>query len=306
MALFESPAGIWPAMITPFKEDWSIDWVAVDTLTDWYVEAGVAGLFAVGQSAEMFKLSNAERLALARRVVERADGRVPVVASGTFDGTIAEQADFIKRMAETGVKAVTVIASKIAEHSVDDSIWMLRLEQLMHLSGDISLALYECPEPYHRMIAPDVLRWAAESNRFAMLKETSRSIDSVRAKIAATKDTPLRVYNADTTTLLPSLISGGHGYCGIAANFYPDILSWLFREYVQYPEIAANTQRLIGILDPILHNKYPICAKYFRWRVTTQTISRVSNAQLDDYEKRVLNYVAGVVEQHQHDLSLLK
>ena len=74
----------------------------------------VVGLFAVGQSGEMFALDNRERLALAQRVVDRAAGRVPVVASGTFGGPIAQQAEFIKQMADTGVQAVTVIAGVMA------------------------------------------------------------------------------------------------------------------------------------------------------------------------------------------------
>ncbi|MFN8540870.1 MAG: hypothetical protein U0232_25745 [Thermomicrobiales bacterium] len=51
----------------------------------------MAGLFAVAQSSEMFALDDAERLALAGRVVRRASGRVPVIASGTFGRDAAAQ-----------------------------------------------------------------------------------------------------------------------------------------------------------------------------------------------------------------------
>src|SRR5690606_25108449 len=121
MTEFQAPAGVWPAMITPLHSDKSIDWDGVDTLTDWFIESGVAGLFAVGQSGEMFRLSNDERLALARRVVERAAGRVPVVATGTFGGPISEQAVFIKQMADTGVQAVTVISGTMAAATEDET-----------------------------------------------------------------------------------------------------------------------------------------------------------------------------------------
>ena len=97
------PAGVWPAMVTPLTPAGEIDWAGVDALTDWYIESGVAGLFAVGQSGEMFALSDEERLALAAHVVRQAAGRVPVVASATFGGSMEKQADFIKQMADTGV-----------------------------------------------------------------------------------------------------------------------------------------------------------------------------------------------------------
>ena len=115
--------GVFPAMITPLKMDMSIDWDGVDRLTDWYIDLGVAGLFAVGQSSEMFALSDGERLRQAERVVRRADGRVPVVASGTFDRTVAAQAQFVRQMADLGVTQVVIIASMMAKVDDDDTIW---------------------------------------------------------------------------------------------------------------------------------------------------------------------------------------
>lgn len=52
-------------MITPFK-DGHIDWPMVDALVEWYVENGVAGIFSVCLSSEMYHLSVEERLQLAK------------------------------------------------------------------------------------------------------------------------------------------------------------------------------------------------------------------------------------------------
>ena len=92
----EVTKGVWPVMLTPFKENGEVDWSGVDALTDWYIEAGVAGLFAVCLSSEMYELTEEEKISLVRRVVKRSAGRVPVVASGTFGGSIKRQAQFIK------------------------------------------------------------------------------------------------------------------------------------------------------------------------------------------------------------------
>lgn len=299
MAGFQAPAGVWPAMITPLNSDKTIDWGGVDALTDWFIASGVAGLFAVGQSGEMFRLDNGERLALAQRVVERAAGRVPVVATGTFGGPIREQAAFIRQMADTGVQAVTVIASTMAAASEDDTVWRQHVEQLLEQTGDIRLALYECPEPYHRLIAPSLAGWAGSTGRFHLLKETSRSMDAVQAKITATRDTPLRVFNADTTGLLETLRCGGYGYCGIAGNFYPDLLVWLCDHYADAPESAEQLQAMLSTADVPLHFKYPVCAKYFRQRAGAAmlTISRVTDAELTAYDRRVLDGIALLADQ---------
>ena len=45
--------GLFPTMITPFNEDGSVDFETLEFLTDWYIQCGSTGLFAVCQSSEM-------------------------------------------------------------------------------------------------------------------------------------------------------------------------------------------------------------------------------------------------------------
>ena len=49
--------GVWPVMLTPFTGENEVDYESLGRLVDWYIEAGVAGLFADCQSSEMFYLS---------------------------------------------------------------------------------------------------------------------------------------------------------------------------------------------------------------------------------------------------------
>jgi Dihydrodipicolinate synthase/N-acetylneuraminate lyase len=46
--------GVWPVMLTPFDDNREIDWESLKKLIDWYIRAGVDGLFANCQSSEMF------------------------------------------------------------------------------------------------------------------------------------------------------------------------------------------------------------------------------------------------------------
>jgi hypothetical protein len=76
------PDGVWPTMVTPFTDADKVDYGALGELVEWYIDAGVDGLFAVCQSSEMFFLSLEERVSIAEFVVKKAAGRVPVIASG--------------------------------------------------------------------------------------------------------------------------------------------------------------------------------------------------------------------------------
>ena len=105
-------------MITPFKAGGEeVDWDVLKGLVNWYIESGVDGLFSPCQSSEMFFLSRPERLELAKRVVEFADGRVPVVACGTFGESVEEMAEEVLDMAPV-VDAVVVIVSQMCIGSI--------------------------------------------------------------------------------------------------------------------------------------------------------------------------------------------
>lgn len=197
-------------------------------------------------------------------------------------------------MMDTGVQGVTVLASEIAEPDENDTVWWERVEKLVELTDPIPLALYECPQPYHRLIAPELVEKAAITGRFHLLKETSRSIDQVIEKTKAAAGTPLQIFNADATTLLASLRAGAKGYCGIAANFYPKLLVWLCAYYEDDPDQAEKIQSLMGMADATIHHKYPMSAKFYRNYEGQQMLShsKVSDITLDNYDKRVLQYIA--------------
>ena len=77
------PDGIWPTMITPFKDN-KIDYGVLENIVEWYIDKGVDGLFAVCQSSEMFFLTLEEEPALHEPSRSWQEAGVPVIASGIF------------------------------------------------------------------------------------------------------------------------------------------------------------------------------------------------------------------------------
>jgi 4-hydroxy-tetrahydrodipicolinate synthase len=75
---------------------------------------------------------------------------VPVVAVGNFGTTIAEQADLVRKIYDTGVKAVIIVTGLIAEENESNEVFDERIFELFHLTGKIPLGFYECPQPYKR------------------------------------------------------------------------------------------------------------------------------------------------------------
>ena len=256
-------AGVWPVMLTAFSDTGEIDWHGVDALVEWYIEAGVAGLFSVCLSSEMYQLSPDERLRLAAHVVSRAAGRVPVIAAGAFGDSPEEQADKVKQIADTGVVAVVLTVNQLATAEEPDTVWQRNAATILDLCKGIPLGLYECPQPYHRLLSPELLAWVGQSGGFRFLKDTCCRRDLILDKLAAVRGTPLNWFNANCPTLLFSLRAGAHGYSGIAANFYPELFVHLCSTFADQPEAADDLQRFLTVADLAISRRYPATAKRY-------------------------------------------
>ncbi|MCE7068372.1 dihydrodipicolinate synthase family protein [Dyadobacter sp. CY326] len=258
------PQGFIPVMLTPFLDSGAVDYAGLSALTELYLEAGATGLFANCLSSEMYELSEQERLDVTQTVVDQVAGRVPVVATGTFPGTVTEQADFVKRIYETGVQAVIVITSLIAAESESDEVFMDRMLQLIALTDDVPLGLYECPVPYKRLINSDILENLVATGRIIYHKDTCLDLDEVKRRIAVGKGHKFGLYDAYMVNAVPSLQAGAAGLSCIQGNIFPELVVWIcdhFNDPEQHAAIS-KVQRFLEDSMDLVHAAYPIIAKY--------------------------------------------
>ncbi|MBV5331739.1 dihydrodipicolinate synthase family protein [bacterium] len=257
--------GVWPVMLTPFDEDREIDWPSLKKLIDWYLAAGVNGLFANCQSSEMFFLSDAESLQLTRFVREYVDGRVPVVASGHTACGLAQQIEQLGRMAETGVDSVILISNRLAMQSEGDEVVLNSLQKITTaLPKSVGLGIYECPQPYKRLLSDEVVSWCAQSGRYTFIKDTCCQIETIRRRLNLIKGSRLHLANANGQTLLASLQAGCHGYSGVMTNFHPELYVWLCENWQKEPEKAIVVSDYLSTASLAEHLDYPICAKDYQ------------------------------------------
>lgn len=287
------PKGLWPVMITPFTTSNHIDFGGLERLTNMYLEAGVNGMFANCLSSEMYQLTSEERLFLTSKVVKLCEDKVPVVATGTFSRDVATNSEFIKKIYDTGADAVILITSLLVEPDENEDILKNRLEQIMTETGNIPLGVYECPIPYKRLLSPAIMQWMASTGRFVYHKDTSCNSLSLERKATAVKGTNFGVYNADTSTALDSLDSGSRGISPISGNFYPELYSYLLKEYFANgrTEGLNRLHAFLTMMDRVTHSFYPYSAKLFlqkrglkietNTRIPTETLTNVDHIRLN-------------------------
>jgi 4-hydroxy-tetrahydrodipicolinate synthase len=254
-----------PVMITPFTPQAELDFDVLYKLIDFYLAAGVKGLFANCLSSEMYSINEEERIALTKAVVDHVNGRVPVVATGSFGLTIEDKARFTKKIFDTGIDAAVLITGHYAKVDEPDDVLLRGFEKMFSLTGNIPLGLYECPVPYKRVLSAEVLKTLVSSGRMMYHKDTCCDETQIKAKLDATKGTNLQFYDAHTPNAISSMKAGAAGMSAIAGNFYPEVLVWLC-DNVDNPDKQKEVRWLQEELtkaDAVVHTAYPMSAKFF-------------------------------------------
>jgi 4-hydroxy-tetrahydrodipicolinate synthase len=252
------PDGVWPTMITPYTESNKIDYRALEAMVEWYIKRGVDGLFAVCQSSEMFLLSLEERVELARFVKQETAGKIPVIASGHISDSETDQWREIERIAATGIDAFVLVSNRLAAEGESDDIWMRRAEAILRRFPEVRFGIYECPAPYKRLLTPQMMQWCASTGKFLFLKDTCCDLAQMKEKLAAVNGSKLKLFNANSTTVLDSLRAGAAGFSGVMGNFHPELYVWLMRNWRSEPEKAELVQSFLGTERQL----YPVNAKY--------------------------------------------
>lgn len=284
-----------PVMITPFNLKAKVDLDVVSNLIDFYLAAGVKGFFANCLSSEMYSITEDERLELTQHIVKYVNGRVPVVATGSFGLTVEDKAEFTKKIYNTGIDAVILITGHYANIEDSDEILLRNFERMFKLTGNIPLGMYECPAPYKRILGPDVFKTLLSANRMVYHKDTSIDLEKVKAKldILKSENNILEFYDAHSPNAMYSLQMGAKGMSSISGNFYPEILVWMVNNAndPSKQEEVKWLQGEISRVDPLIHVAYPMSAKYFLRKrgLPVRTISRATALELTPDQKRTLD-----------------
>ncbi len=295
---------IWPVMLTPFTPGGSVDFDALAKMVDWYEENGSTGLFAICQSSEVFYLSLEERVKIASFLQKRA--HIPVIASGHVSYAIEDQIEELKRVSDTGVEAVILITNRLAEDHAEPQVWMDNLNKVADaLDPAVKLGFYECPYPYKRLISLDEMRQLATQPRYRFMKDTCCDIDLIKKRLEILDGSNLKLYNANTATLLESVRAGAAGFSGVMANFHPELYDWMLKHYEDKPEQAELLQALLTSFSWIESQHYPVCAKYGMQKLGLPlgTYTRTKNHhELSELTKMHVDQMAQLVDYVKNNL----
>lgn len=254
--------GVYPVMITPFKDNGQVDYDSLVKLTKWYDNQGADGLFAICQSSEMFDLTLDEKIEIIKTIQKTTN--LPIVASGHTQDLLLMQIDEMKKIANTNVDAIVLLTNRFANEGQSDEVFIKNLSFFLEkFPKDIPLGLYECPYPYKRLLSPKELEYILDTKRFVFLKDTSCDISIINNRLNQIKGTTFKLYNANAPTLVESLKNGASGYSGIHANYSTKLLKYIVENYKSNDEIFNKAHNLmIAIKELAAVTIYPVSPKY--------------------------------------------
>ncbi len=297
----ERKLGVYPTMITPYTKDGKVDYKGVENLVEWYWKKGCDGIFAVCQSSEIFYLSLEERVKIGSTVVKKAKelsikdtsrDAMTIVVSGHISDSFEDQVTELTAMANTGADALILISNRLDIENTTDEKWIEDLNKLVEkLPKDIQLGVYECPKPYKRLLTKKMLQACKKTGRFAFIKDTCCDANLIKERIDILSNSDIGLYNANAQTLLETLRAGADGYCGVMANFHPEIYKWLFDN--QNDNKADLVQAFICMTAFTESLAYPATAKYYLnayENIEIESLSRAVDCNLvTEYQKSCLS-----------------
>ncbi len=216
------PGGVYTALISPCRDDGSVDLDAIVTLIDWQVDRGVTGLFVLGTAGAGPLLLREERREVARTILETAGDRLFVIVHvGAMPTRVAEE--LAAEAIEAGAPAVAAVPPTY--YQPDFRSVRGYYERIAAVAGDTPLLAYNNPPATGYDLRPEQAAELYRDGIIAGIKQASASVKDLHALI----DAGVPVWMANSGLNTAALAMGARGAISTLTNVVPELFVSLQR-----------------------------------------------------------------------------
>ncbi len=209
------------ALVTPFYEDYSIDFESLGKLIEHVIEGGVDYVVTMGTTGESATLDQDEREAVMDFTVSSVKGRVPVVAGFGGNNTRA----VIRSIHNYSFKGIDAILSVSPYYNKPGQEGIYQHYKAISENCEVPIILYNVPGRTSSNISPETtLRLAEDFENIIAIKEASGNLEQCMQIVSAKPDDFLVISGEDALTL-PMIAMGMDGVISVIANVEPRIYS---------------------------------------------------------------------------------
>lgn len=221
------PFGIIPAMVTPLTGEDELNEKALRKLTDYLIDGGVHGVFAIGSQGEFWGFSSEEKQRVWEIVVEQTAKRVPVYA-GTAAVTTREAIRLTQLAEKAGVDAVSILTPYFISPNEDE---LFDHYKAIAEETSLPIVLYSNPARTGVGISPGLITRLAEIKNIVGIKDSSGDIQLTMQYIRSTPDDFAILMGRDTLIYVGLLI-GAKGAIAATGNVVPKLVAQIYDRFI--------------------------------------------------------------------------
>lgn len=256
MSIFTG-AGV--ALVTPFKEDLSVDYDQLEKFIDFQIDNGTDSIVICGTSGEASTMSHDEQIEVVSACVSHVNGRVPVIVGAGANCT-DEALNLAKRSEKAGADGLLVVTpyyNKATQKGLEEYY------TTVGNSVDIPIIMYNVPGRTGTNIQPaTAVKIAKSVDNIVAIKEASGDIGQV-ATLAALADGCLDIYSGNDDQVVPLLALGGKGVISVLSNVAPRETHDMVMKFLE-GDVKGSLDIQLKYMD-VIHNLFsevnPIPAK---------------------------------------------
>lgn len=207
--------GVFPAIITPFLKDESLDEEGLKKNIRYLSNTGISGIVPCGTTGESATLTFEEH----KRVVEIAveASKVPVIA-GTGSNNTREAMELTRHAAEAGADAALLITPY---YNKPTDKGMFEHFKAIAEKCDIPIVLYNVPKRTGIDLKPELVAKLSKIKNIVAIKEASGNLSQQSQIIEQTRGSDFVVLSGDDDLTLPTMALGARGVVSVVANIAP-------------------------------------------------------------------------------------
>lgn len=214
------------ALVTPMKDDGSVDYDVLGELIDFHIANGTDSIIACGTTGECAVLSHDEHCEAVKFMIDRVNKRIPVIASsGSNDTRYAlELSRSMQEIGADGLLMVTPYYNKTSQAGL--------VKHYTYIADrvDVPIIVYNVPSRTGCNIKPETYLELSKHPNINAIKEANGDISSVAKTISLCGEN-LHVYSGNDDQTLPMLALGGKGVISVLANILPGVMHKLCADY---------------------------------------------------------------------------
>ena len=204
------------ALVTPMRDDGSVDWERLRKLVNWHVEQGTHGIVAMGTTGESATLGFEEHDSVIREVVALADRRIPVIAGTGANST--EEAIRLTRDAKRDGADACLLVTPYYNKPPQEGLYQHFLA--VARAVDIPQILYNVPSRTACDLLPETVERLARVPNIVGIKEATGNLERAR-EVRERCGEDFLLYSGDDATAMELMLAGGDGNISVTANVAP-------------------------------------------------------------------------------------